>query len=378
MNIISISHKTAPVNIREQFAFSKEEQEEFIQISQRHGRLEEVILVSTCNRTEVYFSGDSETIPVMEQLLADYKNAELEVLMKYFLVYSGDMAIRHLFQVTCGMDSMVLGEDEILGQVKEAYDRALGLGSTRYQLNTLFQAAITCAKQIKTDTKLSKTPVSIGTLVANEVIRFPGEEKKVLIIGMTGKMGTVIMKNLNGRKDISIIGTSRSHNSITEYELSYQKVKMVDYKARYQYMDEADIIISATTSPHYTVTYHELAENIRTEKERLFIDLAVPMDIDKDIIKIEKTRIYDLDYFNKASMDNTLKKEQEVSLARSIIAEQLEEVMKELAFHEFLTDLPKVRQVFEERSFEKILYELRDKASQAELNATLDLLRRLL
>ena len=99
--------------------------------------------------------------------------------------------MRHLFQVTCGMDSMVIGEDEILGQVKDAYNNALDQGTTKYLLNTLFQAAITCAKRIKTDTKLSKTPVSIGTLVANEIFHFPKEQKTVLIIGLTGKMGTI-------------------------------------------------------------------------------------------------------------------------------------------------------------------------------------------
>ncbi len=378
MNIISISYKTTPVNIRELFAFSKEEQEEFLKLVQRQGQIKEIVLVSTCNRTEIYFSGDSKVIPVMEQLLSDFKQAALEDVRKYLLVYNGERAIRHLFQVTCGMDSMVLGEDEILGQMREAYEKALGLGSTGYLLNTLFQAAIACAKQIKTDTKLSKTPISIGTLVANEIFRFPKEGKKVLIIGLTGKMGTIIMKNIYCRQKIEIIGTSRSHNSREEYSANYEKVTMVDYKMRYQYMDEADVIISATTSPHYTVTFHELADNLHTRKERLFIDLSVPMDIDEDITGINKVKLYNIDYFKEASKHNSLRKEEEADRAGSILEEHLEETKKELCFHDFLPDLPRVREVFEKHTFEKLLYELRDKASQEELFVLLDLYRRLI
>lgn len=378
MNIISISHKTAPVEIRELFAFSEEEQESFIKLVLQNEHIDECVLVSTCNRTEVYFSGDGKAIQVMEQQLAGFKKAELEILLKYFLVYCEEKAIGHLFHVTCGMDSMVIGEDEILGQIKGAYDKALSLGATKYLLNTLFQAAITCAKKIKTETKLSKTPVSIGTLVANEIFHFPKSIKKVLIIGLTGKMGTIIMKNIYDKQNIEIIGTSRSHNSIEQIRMDYQNVKMVEYKFRYQSMEEADIIISATTSPHYTITYHELVQNIQTEKERLFIDLSVPMDIDKDIVKINKVRIHDIDYFDQASQNNLQIKEQETIRAQSMIEEHMDVVKKELSFHEFVSDIPKVKQIFTDRSFENILYEIKEKANQKELAVILDLFRKLI
>lgn len=378
INIISISHKTATVSIRELFSFSKEEQEIFIKKVLTSEHIQECILVSTCNRSEVYFSGDKFAISEMQQYLADFKNADLEDLMKYFHVYSEEMAIKHLFQVTCGLDSMVIGEDEILGQVKEAYDRALCLGATKYMLNTLFQAAITCAKKIKTETKLSKIPVSIGTLVVNEILQFPKESKKVVIIGLSGKMGTIIMKNLYKRPNIEITGTSRSHNLIQQCSMIAPNVKVVDYKDRYQYMDEADIIISATTSPHYTITVHELEGAISEEKQRLFIDLSVPTDIDKGIIKISKTSLLDIDHYTEASKNNTQVKEQETIQAQLMIEEYLEEVQKELSFHDFLVELPKVRKAFEERSFDSILYGMKDKATSEELATVLELFRKLI
>lgn len=378
MFVISISHKIAPVEIRERFSFTQEEQEVFLHLVMEQGAFEECVLLSTCNRCEVYFTGGRQAVQEMEKLLVQFKKTQAELLRRYFLVYSEEKAMQHLLSVTCGMDSMVIGEDEILGQVKEAYTRALNMGATKYLLNTLFQAAITCAKRIKTDTKISKTPVSIGTLAANEVFNFPGNKKTVLLIGLTGKMGTIIMKNLYGKENIQIIGTSRSHNSIEIINRDYQNVRMIDFKARYDFMDEADIIISATTSPHYTITFQELAGNIRTGKERLFIDLSVPMDIDKEITRINGTTMHDIDYYNQVSIHNTQIKEQETVRAAQIMEEHLDEVKKELTFHSFLPDIPKISQAMESRSFTSILYELRDRADNEELAVLVQLLRKLI
>lgn len=377
MYIISISHKTAPISIREVFSFSAEEQEAFIKAALASEHISQCVVVSTCNRSELYFDGDAQSIQVMEQKLADFKKVKLEDLMKYFLVYCDEKAYRHLFQVTCGFDSMVVGEDEILGQVKEAYERALALRATKYTLNTSFQAAITCAKKIKTDTKLSKTPISIGTLVVNEITQFPKEEKKVFIIGLTGKMGTIIMKNLYKKKNITIIGTARSHNSIQEIALDYRNVKIVAYKDRYHYMNEADIIISATTSPHYTITYQELAPMLPTDKTRIFIDLAVPRDIDKEITRLQKVSLFDIDYFDRVAKNNIQLKEQETERARYILEEQLEELLKTLSFHDFLPELNHIKRLFEEKGFEQAMYEIRNKASHAELQTVLKVLREL-
>lgn len=378
MYIVSISHKTAPVEIRERFSFTKEEQSEFLNRILQNEHITEGVIVSTCNRSEVYFNGDNQAVRTIEQYLAKYKQVDLDILMKYYLVYSGEAAIRHLFYVTCGMDSMLIGEDEILGQIKEAYERALGLGTTKYMLNTLFQAAITCAKKIKTNTKISKTPLSVGTLVANKILNFPGKEKKVLIIGLTGKMGTIIWKNIHGKQKIEIIGTTRSHNAIEQCRIEYEDIKVINYKDRYKFVDAADIIISATTSPHYTITYHELLENIKEEKERIFIDLSVPMDIDKDIMKIKKLSLYDIDYFQTVAQNNNEVKGKEIEGAKLKIEEQMDEVLKMLYFHDFLAYMHKVKQVFEEKTFESIMYELRDNADSAELTVLLNTFRKLI
>ncbi len=372
---ISISHKTAPVDIRALFSFSVEEQEQFLKGIVQKDALAECVLLSTCNRTELYFRGNNQQILELQQRLAEFKQIDVTVLRKYFLIYMEDKAIQHLFQVICGMDSMVMGEDEILGQAKEAYERALKLGTTKYLLNTLFQAAITCAKKIKTDTRLSKTSISIGTLVANEVMNYQKENKKVLIIGVSGKMGSIVMKNLYGKPGIELLGTSRNHNVIESIHGCYNKLEMVHYMERYQYMNEADIIISATTSPHYTITLHELSEHITVDKKRIFIDLSVPIDIDKDVIKLEGALLHDMDYYEEVAKHNILMKEQEIIEAQRILEKHVGEVKKELSFHEFLPQLSTVKQRLSGRTFEHILYELKDKANHEEFSGLLKLLQ---
>lgn len=370
---INVSHKTAPVEIRELLAFTGSEKQDFLKKAITLESVTECVLITTCNRTEIYAAGDDNAPAEVMKLLTNYKGVAYEQVMRYLLRYEQDKAVRHLFRVACGLDSMLIGEDEILGQVKEDYALAHEEGATGYFLNTIFRDAISCAKRIKTDTKLSKTPVSIGTLTANEVFAFQGmsEVKNVLIIGLSGKMGTIVMKNLYHGKGIHITGTIRTHHLSDEVIMVYPKVKMIDYKDRYDRIKEADIIISATSSPHYTLTYHELRKHLDTDKKRLFIDLSVPMDIDKEIQKLSGVTLIDIDYFKELSESNNRIKLQEAEAAELIIEEHLEELQKELAFRNFLPNLPVLKEAFLEYSLESILYRLKNNTSSTDLEVIL-------
>lgn len=375
MYCISISFKTAPLEIREKFAFQKEEAKEFASLAIENPALTECMVLSTCNRTEVYFCGNKDAISEMELLLSRYKEIERAHVIKYYISYAKEAAIRHAFSVASGMDSMLIGEDEILGQVKDAYQLALENRTTNFVINTVFQNAMNCSKKIKTDTNLSKTPVSIGTLVANEIFRFPRENKRVFIIGLTGKMGTIIMKNVYGRHGVSVAGTSRT---VTDhYEKEHSELKAVPYVDRYQYMEEADIVISATTSPHYTITKEELEVHITNQKERLFIDLSVPSDIDKSVGELDKVTLYNIDYFEYLSKHNNEKKEKEIELGKEIMEQELDETLKIIAFHDFLPSMKEVKRLFETNNFEHIMYRLRDQEKQESFQVVLDAFRRL-
>lgn len=375
MYCISINYKTASVSIRERFAFSKIEIEMFITKMVQHIFIKECVVVSTCNRSEVYFTGDKRAVSVMEQAFASFQGIKLSSVLKYYHVYRDDVAVRHLFFVTCGMDSMVLGEDEILGQVKDAYAIALNAKTTGYETNLLFQRAITCSKKIKTNTKISKTPVSIGTLAANEIFRFPKEKKNVLIIGLTGKMGTIIAKNVYQRPDIMIYGTTRRHNAV--FDVNYSQIQVVPYEKRYSYINEADIIISATTSPHYTITLEELRQSLTTQKKRLFLDLSVPRDMDQKITSLAKVTLHDMDDFEKSAKQNRQIKEQQIEIGQELLEEELNAAYKELAFHNFQPFMECTKNYMETNGFEKVLFQLKETSTKEEFEQILHAFRRL-
>jgi len=374
MHCISISHKTTPVNIRELFSFSVDEQLEFEKQLLQGEKLRGCVIVSTCNRSEIYFSGDKIAIDIVEKQLAEFKKAKQSEIRKYFNVYSNDGAVRHLFRVACGLDSMVLGEDEILRQVKDAYELSLNNKFSNVELNLAFQGALNSAKAIKADTKLSNTPVSIGTLTANKIIDYlkTKENSKVLIVGITGKIGSIVAKNLCS-KDMSIIGTSRSHNRSNELFSNSGNIEISDYKDRYKFLKIADVIVSATTSPHYTFTYDEVSNVLKDcTSNKLFIDLAVPGDIDKDILNIEGMDIVDIDYFEKASKENNRIKLKEVDKAQIILDKCIDETLKNMRFQEFHTSIDKVTKKVHEKGFPYVLYQLKRSLNSEQLGILLD------
>ena len=190
IQIISISHKIAPLHVREMFAFTKEQQEEMMRRMTDCLEVSECVVLSTCNRTEMYVYSESGSEGVvfnrMEDVLLECAGAqEEEDIGNYLLFFHGKKAIQHLFEVAAGLDSMVIGEDQILGQVKEAHKQARAIGATGVYLNTFFRMAVTSAKKVKTDTDLSRTSVSTATLAIKVAEEALGSlrGKKVMIIG---------------------------------------------------------------------------------------------------------------------------------------------------------------------------------------------------
>ncbi len=372
MYCISVSHKKAPVNIREQFALGEEEKKAFIRRLKENKEISGCVVLCTCNRSEIYITGTKRAIRELQKEVAAFKDLSLKELLKYLNQYSGEQAIGHLFKVCCGFDSMVLGEDEILGQVRDAYRLSLENGGADYELNVLFQRALASAKRIKTDTRLSRTPLSIATLVANEVFHFRKDgEKKVMVIGMSGKMGSTITKNILSKSGISVTGTYRSHKPDFLVEAKSDQVRLIEYQDRYRHMDEMDIVISATSGPHYTVTAQELGAELRQEKKRLFIDVAVPVDMDPEIRKMDGLTLYDIDYFETLSKNNTEIKMKELDRARAIMEEDLDEAVREMLFHPYIRRMEELKKAFEGKRLDTVLFQIRDHVSSEELKVIL-------
>ncbi|MCI8342298.1 MAG: glutamyl-tRNA reductase [Firmicutes bacterium] len=376
MYTISVSHKTAPLSLRSTFSFTKNEAEEFISTVVSKKAVTECVVLSTCNRMEIYFDGTC-SIDEMLKFLCCFKGVETSGVMKYFNIFSGNQAVHHIFKVACGIDSMVLGEDEILGQVKGAFQTSLNMNATGFCFNTVFRNAIAAAKKVKTSTAVSKTPVSMGTLTANAVSAWKEGNKNVLIIGISGKIGSIAAKNILAKDNVSVVGTLRRHNAPNLVAPAHSRVEFVEYSRRYECVENADVIISATSSPHYTVTADEYSRSLKTQKKRLLIDLAVPNDIDPAVGNLSGTTLFNVDHFESLSKQNNLRKQKEAETAEAMIDKLTDETLKELTFHSFLPHMHEMKKYFAENTIEKAFYKFRKELTNDEMTAVVSAFKKL-
>ncbi len=372
MECISISHKTAKSMERQRCFIPKERTEDFLREIMALDGVKQCVVLSTCNRTEIYVQGEGNRFKGLEAVMAEASGSDGEWIRSLARRYQGRKALGHLFRVVCGMESMVIGEDEILGQARDAYMYAKEAGYTGYELNSVFQAALTCAKRVKTQTMISKTSVSVATLAANEIFRLPVQHKTVLLMGSSGQMGGIILKDLLSQENIRIITTVRSHNG--RYQSLDPRVENVDYRNRYDYLEEADAVVSATSSPHYTLTAGRVREAVGTPKARLFLDISMPPDLDAEIAAIENCRLVSLDDINRLAEENNRLKQQAIMDAEEILSEELEKLCKVLAFHRFIEKDSRWKERYQEYSAEKLIYKLRDGLDSASFEAVLDVL----
>lgn len=366
MYCISVSYITAGVEIRKKLAFTSRQRERIIKKITAEKDISQCVLLCTCNRTEVFFDGGRKAFRLVMSVLSESGGFGADELAPYVMSYVDSGAVTHLFRLAAGLDSMVMGEDEIFRQLKEAYAEAKAAGAAGGEFNMTFQAAFAAAKKIKTETALSASALSIATLAANEAANF-APEANVLIIGSTGKTGMTVMKNLISHKKVRVTAASRSHNADFELVAKAENICTVSYCDRYDYVDEADCIISATSSPHYTITGRELKKHIKTAKSRLFIDLAVPPDFDDAAALTEGARLVGIDYFQSLARENNLRRANSAETAAEIIAAETDALKKELIFRRFRGNL----RTLEGMTAETLIYRLKSVLTADELEKIL-------
>ncbi|MBR1592497.1 MAG: glutamyl-tRNA reductase [Ruminococcus sp.] len=327
MECISINYRHSDISVRERLAFAEGTQTEIMRAV--CGNLSaQCVILCTCNRTEIYFSGVSDECIL--KILSDYSGISQSEIIPDVCFYREEKAVLHLFRVAGGLCSMVLGEDEILRQTKNAYRKACEAGAVSYEFHRIFQAAAACAKRIKTETPISRVSVSVASIAANEAAKYG---KKILVIGASGQTGTTAVKNLLSHKNVRITATVRRHGS--NIRIADSRISEAEYSERYKYIAESDCIISATSCPHYTVTLNEL-KKMNISGKKLFIDLAVPPDIDKGITQIPGISRLGIDDFKRLAEENHNIRAGSIETAEYIIAEEIENLHKEIIFHNFL------------------------------------------
>ena len=358
MFCISINHKNTPADVRESFAFSTKGQRQFTE--RLKAAVGGCVVLSTCNRMEIYFTDKCEPcgsvitgkmssgeasggrgglLEQVEMLLANDRDVPVSLIRRYSMNYEGFQCMLHLCRVACGMDSMVLGEVEIIHQVKSAYLAAKKLGACDGELNIAFQGALAAAKAVATESDTTRLPVSVGTLSAREAVSFIRNTSvgRVLVVGATGKIGSIVVKDIADlAPDIEITGTSRSHHSADSIFDRHQQIRIEDYSRRYELAAWADVIISATASPHYTFVRDELAEAVKMQpKRRLLLDLAMPKDIDPAVSDVDGCVLRDIDYIRTLSRENNESRAKTITEMEPWLISQVDEIMKNIAFSRF-------------------------------------------
>jgi len=331
--VFGLNHKTASVEIRERFSFSPEKLQPALLALKKYEAIEESLLISTCNRMEIWViaRNKEEGKKNILQFLQDFHEASLteKQIEEQFYYYDGLAAARHLFRVAAGLDSLVLGEGQILGQLKEFYEETCEAGTNGLFLNSLFKKAINVGKKVRRETGIGENAISVSTVAVDLAKKFLGNlvEQDVLILG-AGEMSELTAKSLAVRGVHTIIVANRNHERAQELAQAFQG-KAIKFDEIYETLKEVDIVISSTGAPHYVLRYEQTEKILAQEKnKKLFlIDIAVPRDIDPKIADIPGVALYDIDDLRLVMEENIKQRQQEADKAKKIIEDELKDFL---------------------------------------------------
>lgn len=324
--VIGLSHHSSPVAVRERFAFVEARVPAALQALRDSGIADEAVILSTCNRVEIYAVSHLEP-PRAFAALQDF----LVTCHKYrdpitdeIYAYSEPQSVQHLFRVACGLDSMVLGETEILGQLKKAYELALLHHFTGSRLNKAFQRAFHVAKHIRSQTNIQRGSVSVGSVaveLAEKIFNDLGG-REVMVIG-AGDTSEKTARALLTRGARSIIVTNRSYEkaALLARELGGRAVSFEDWTNQFQ---NVDIVISSTSAPHYILDRAKLQPLMKLRRNRslLLIDIAVPRDVEPEVNFMENVFLYNIDDLQAISESYLKQRQEEVARCERIIREK--------------------------------------------------------
>jgi glutamyl-tRNA reductase len=325
--VLGLSHHTAPVTLRERFAFAEARVPAVLQTLRDSRLVEEAVILSTCNRVEIYASthlDSHEAFSALQTFLVnchDYRDPLADEIYRL----SEPQSLEHLFKVACGLDSMVLGETEILGQLKKAYDLALQHRHTGGVLNKAFQKAFNVAKQIRTETQIQRGSVSVASVAVElaEKIFSALDDRQVMVIG-AGETGEKTARALLSRGARSIIVSNRSHDRAVALaaELGGRAVRFEEWAGEFA---KVDIVISSTSAPHYVLDRAKLEPLMKQRKNQplLLIDIAVPRDIEPEVNFLDNVYLYNVDDLQSIASDYLKQRQEEVLRCEKIIREKV-------------------------------------------------------
>ncbi|MEW6541752.1 MAG: glutamyl-tRNA reductase [Bacillota bacterium] len=330
ITVVGLNHRTAPLAVREKLSFPEHTLKEVLRgLNDRDG-VESCVVISTCNRTEVYaVLSEEDGLQNIQRFLAERCGSPVEAIKNHTYNYSFGESVRHLFRVSAGLDSMVLGETQILGQVKQAYQFAQQVGTVNWLLNCAFQQALAVGKRVRTETGIDKNPVSISYAAVELARQTLGslEGREVLIVG-AGKMSELTVKHLLSHGVAGVIVSNRSYPRAVELAAQFGG-RAVRFDGLYQWMGHADIVISCTAASHYVIRAEPMASVLdeRGGRAIFVIDIAVPRDVDPEVGHLPGVVLYDIDSLQSVVDANLAERRRAALAAERIIDAEVREFL---------------------------------------------------
>jgi glutamyl-tRNA reductase len=346
--VIGINHRTAPVDIREKVVFASEELSEALRELVAVAGVRESLIVSTCNRTELYCFSDGGPEPLAQWLAAwhDLAAHNLDIHQSLYRL-TGTAAVEHLFAVACGLDSLVLGEPQILGQLKDAYRAALDEGVTGPYLNRLLQTAFSVAKRVRTQTRIGANAVSVASaavsLARTVFERF--EQHTALLVG-AGETIALAARHLHANGLKRVIVANRSIERAQELASEFNGFA-IGLDAIAAHLPEADIVISSTASPTPVITYDAVRTALRARRRRpiFMVDIAVPRDIEPEVAQLEDIYLFTIDDLQNVVNENMESRRDAARSANEMIAAEIAQFEQQL---KMLDAVPTIRRLRDE------------------------------
>lgn len=325
--LVGVNHKTTPVEIREKLAFNQVKLEASLEHLVGHPEIVENIILSTCNRVEIYarVENTDQGIQLLKDFICDYHGISRGNLDQYFYSYRDNQAVEHLFRVSASLDSMILGEAQILGQVKDAYSTARALSSTGLVLNQLFEKAFNVAKKVREETGISERGVSISSAAVElaKKIFEDLENHSVMLVG-TGEMAELAAKHLISYGVKTVYVASRTYERAISLAQTLNGCAL-GFDAFKEELHRADIVITSTAAPNFIIHKEMIEQAIHKRKNKpiFLIDIAVPRDIAPEVNDLENVYLYDIDDLQNVVNANMEERQKEAENAMEIIKQEV-------------------------------------------------------
>jgi glutamyl-tRNA reductase len=333
MNIVllGLNHKTAPVELRERLAIGPDQLEQATRsLLQAPGVVEGMIL-STCNRVELLTSLQPDA-PDLLQFVESYFDIEREVVAPHIYEYRQENAVRHLFRVACSLDSMVIGEPQILGQVKSSYLAARSAGAIRGHLDKVLQRAFVVAKRVRSETQIGSSSVSIASVAVELAKKIFGslEGRKILLVG-AGKMSEQAARHLMSQGAASVLVANRTHERAEQLAQRFGG-RAIGFDDLYACADQADIVITSTGAARPVFRREHAQQFLQQRRGRpmFFIDIAVPRDVDPEVNKLDGIFLYDIDDLQSVAGSHMKERSREAELAEAMILAEVDKYQRRL------------------------------------------------